>query len=845
MSVAASLRASIGQIAPDHALPQMPRLLDAGAMAPVLGRSLPPDAELTDVRIRQVSYEPNKSLLVQFDLIVGNDSHEAVVLADVDTDLAAWAVAPEHVALAGKVNGRTPARTPLAYDVELDALIQWVPLDLALPAFAEAPERLRELIEEAGVETVPADELPQRIGYKPRRRAVFRLGRHFVKMYGKESLFARSVHNLRAAASLSLRTPRCEAAIPGLRIEVQSLLEGRRPAGPAEAARDAGALLPVLHTAQLDGLRSAPPGYWLRNACGSARVLAAIAPRLEPRLEALLHELELRAEDAVLVPCHVDFFARQLVELDGQYGLVDFDRMSMAAPALDLATYASELVRRPADLPRAAAVLDVLCGAYGSRPPGISWYLTVVLLRRALNPFLHFVDGWPDQVEQRVSAAEAALEQRVLLGEARSESLRRDVAVRRDRPQLPVTRTSHALDQIPRDSALPQMPLLLDVNAMAPVLERSLGRNGSISAIRIGYVRYRPARILSVRYEVAIRHAIHDVVAVADAKADLAGRATKAEHLALAKKVEGRTPAERPLDHDPELDILVQWAPLDLALPAMAEPPAQLLALIEEAGVEARAAGELPTLVNFKPGQRGVLRFGDHFIKIYAEEKYFKRAVVGLQSATSLPYRTPRCEAIVPEFLLTVQSFVAGTRPRDPSEVAPDAGAFLGLLHAARFDGLVQAPPARRLKAAATSARLLAAIAPHLERRLQSLLRKLELEIPQDALIPCHGDFDARQMLALEDGFAVVDFDSMCCAHPALDLASYISALVTETNGLPHASATLDVLTDAYGRRPTGVAWYLCVVLLRKALIPFRDFKDDWPEEVERRVAAAEAAIAL
>lgn len=192
-----------------------------------------------------------------------------------------------------------------------------------------------------------------------------------------------------------------------------------------------------------------------------------------------------------------------------------------------------------------------------------------------------------------------------------------------------------------------------------------------------------------------------------------------------------------------------------------------------------------------------------------------------------------------------MQSFVAGTAPGDPVEVAPHAGAFLRVLHAAQLNGVIQAPPTRRLRAAAYSAQLLGAIVPHLEPRLRSLLRKLELEMPQDALVPCHGDFHARQMLELEGEFAVVDFDAMCYAQRALDVASYVSSLVKGASHLPRARATLDVLTEAYGRRPPGIAWYLCVVLLRRSSIPFRTFKEGWPERVERRVAAAEAALDL
>jgi hypothetical protein len=407
MSEATVARANVAEMAPDPGLPQLPRLLDPDAMRPALGRSLGRDVAST--RIAYVSYAPQARVVVQYEVTANGDTHDAVVLADAKADLAAWAVAPDHLALATKVGRRSPAEQPLAYDPEIDALIHWLPLDLALPALAEPPERLRGLMEEAGVETGPADASPRLIGYKPRRRAVFRLERHFVKAYGKESLFARSVRNLRAAASLPFPTARCEAVIPELRLEVQSLLQGRQADAPEDIAAEAGDLLAKLHASGLEGLRIAPPSYWIENAGGSARVVASVVPRLEPRLGKLLRLLEARMPDAALVPCHVDFFARQIMELDGEYGLVDFDRMSEAPPALDLATYVSELIEGP-DLADAAGVLDALCDAYGSRPPGVPWYLTVVLLRRARTPFGHFLPDWPDEIERRVAAAEAALE---------------------------------------------------------------------------------------------------------------------------------------------------------------------------------------------------------------------------------------------------------------------------------------------------------------------------------------------------------------------------------------------------------------------------------------------------
>jgi aminoglycoside phosphotransferase (APT) family kinase protein len=240
-----------------------------------------------------------------------------------------------------------------------------------------------------------------------------------------------------------------------------------------------------------------------------------------------------------------------------------------------------------------------------------------------------------------------------------------------------------------------------------------------------------------------------------------------------------------------------------------------------------------------------VLRFGDHYLKIYAEDDKFERAVAGMQAAAQLPVRSARCEATVPELRLTVQSFVQGDPPVGAREVAPEAGAFLAVLHAAEFDGVRTTPPSHRLHAVAATASLLASIVPELESRLHSLLARLEATMPEEPLVLSHGDFHARQMLGLDGDFGVIDFDASCLAPAALDLATYVTTVVRGVEDLPTGMATLDVLTDAYGSRPPGISWYLAAVLIRRASIPFRVFRSGWPEQVEARVAAAEAALEL
>jgi hypothetical protein len=121
---------------------------------------------------------------------------------------------------------------------------------------------------------------------------------------------------------------------------------------------------------------------------------------------------------------------------------------------------------------------------------------------------------------------------------------------------------------------------------MAPVLHRSLGPDAPFPDVRVHHVRYAPGRKLAVRYDVGLEGRQYDAVAMIAAREYLVRRAAKPEHVALARLVGRRSPAAMPLHYDVELEALVQWYPLDLELPALAEPPARLVAELEAAGVK-------------------------------------------------------------------------------------------------------------------------------------------------------------------------------------------------------------------------------------------------------------------
>ena len=399
----------------------------------------------------------------------------------------------------------------------------------------------------------------------------------------------------------------------------------------------------------------------------------------------------------------------------------------------------------------------------------------------------------------------------------------------------------------PPDVALPQMPRLLDPAEMAPVLQRSLGWDAPPPEVRIRYLRYKPRKDLVVHYGVTINDALYDAVAIIAARRDLSRWAAEPTYRRLAELVDGRAPAIEPLSYDPELDAMIQWLPLDIGLPALAQDPGQLRLRLQAADVHIPGSGEGAGLLAYKPRRRAVLRLDSHVIKIYAGEEEFANAVTGLEVSTRLrAMRVPDREAVIPEMRLTCQTLLSGRRP-DDHQATRAAGAELFTLHSSEAEGLRPFTPEGQLTAAAASAGSVVAVAPELEPRLKAMLRTLEATAPESGpLLPSHGDFHANQLLELDRELAVIDFDEMCAAPAALDFSSYIAHLVTGgTDDLDAAARALHGLVEGYGSRPRGVSWYIATSILRRSPFPFRFMEPEWPKRIESMVAAAEEALHL
>ena len=110
------------------------------------------------------------------------------------------------------------------------------------------------------------------------------------------------------------------------------------------------------------------------------------------------------------MPSHGDFNISQLLDVEGAIAVLDFDEACLAPRALDVTSYAANLVSgRPGDLARADAALASLLDGYGAPPHALHWYLAAALLRRAPSPFRLHKRNWLHRTEAIVAAAEAVL----------------------------------------------------------------------------------------------------------------------------------------------------------------------------------------------------------------------------------------------------------------------------------------------------------------------------------------------------------------------------------------------------------------------------------------------------
>jgi hypothetical protein len=368
-------------------------------------------AGVPGVRVHSVRYKPSDNVVVEYAVGAGSGWFTAVAYAAVQSDLETKLDRRRNRRLARRVDGKTPAAHPLTYLPEVSALVQWLPLDVRLPVLSLSGKKLARRLSDAGLTDV-APEPPTLLRYLPRRRAVLRIGPHIVKTYRDPQDFDEAQRGLRAATDLcNVRTPRYETTLPSDRSTVQGFVDGSVPSLRPSTSEAAGSLLADLHADAVLTLPQATPTDILAKSRTRADFTGHLLPELQGELDSLIAELAATVPtDLLALTSHGNFHAGQLLATPDGLVMVDVDRLCLAAPTYDLASYAAHVAfGQPGELELVMATLESLLTGYGKRPVGLEWFLANCLLRRLAVPFQHQDEHWPDAMACLIASARSSL----------------------------------------------------------------------------------------------------------------------------------------------------------------------------------------------------------------------------------------------------------------------------------------------------------------------------------------------------------------------------------------------------------------------------------------------------
>ncbi len=407
---------------------------------------------------------------------------------------------------------------------------------------------------------------------------------------------------------------------------------------------------------------------------------------------------------------------------------------------------------------------------------------------------------------------------------------------------------------IPADDQLPGASLLLDVARMRAHVQSSFRRAGQVSQLKIRYLEYVPHETLRVQYRAEIGTYRYDLSAQVGFGKPTAE--TLATCNALAKE---RSIGRIPVTKLPESDAYLTWYPIDLGLPMLARTDVEIADLLglDSAGPNVKMA--------WVPGQRAALRFPEALVKVYRDPVEAKSAAVALAliadhiPTARLLYRN------VEEGLVAQELLVGDTLSHDDAlPIVNDAVAAIRRLHdlnPTTLDPNSTIPTSDPSSLLATLKRPLNLVRfcrPDLADRIADAVGNLQTHLPTyDSSVLSHGDFNIGQLLRRPDGsLAVLDFDTLCLAPPAFDIASFAANVMSgRVEDFDDMTTIRDRLVEAYSETPespesldgldglAGLNWYLAAMLLRRLDRPVRRLKRDWNQRTEIILDSAERLL--
>jgi hypothetical protein len=294
-----------------------------------------------------------------------------------------------------------------------------------------------------------------------------------------------------------------------------------------------------------------------------------------------------------------------------------------------------------------------------------------------------------------------------------------------------------------------------------------------------------------------------------------------------------------------EPKALVEWYPVNRALPGLLVEPAHLRSRLSARGREV-GTSEQPALLVYKPERRAVLQWGDSILKTYVRGDDLAQAVDGLTlSSEILGLHAPRLLDQLPAARLTVQGMIQGDPLPSDRISRGHLGEAIARVHGSAILPARILSPRDHLRMARVTSRHVAFLLPDIATRLGHLLSTLESRLPPPrSVVPSHGDFNEDQALTTEDGIALLDFDHLCLADPAFDPATLAAYRLQGSDGdVVDAMQALEDVLLGYGRAPENLGWYLAVAAIRRLPFPFRFLATDWPHRVRQIVLSTSELV--
>jgi hypothetical protein len=394
---------------------------------------------------------------------------------------------------------------------------------------------------------------------------------------------------------------------------------------------------------------------------------------------------------------------------------------------------------------------------------------------------------------------------------------------------------------IPVDDQLQGASLLLDTERMGEHVQASFGGVEPLASLKIRYLEYVPHTSLRVQYRANIGTHKYDLTAQV-------GFAVSEDDMKSATKI----PAEGTGGADS--NAYLTWYPIDLGLPMLARSDAAIAELLglDSTGPTARMA--------WVPGQRAALRYPNAIVKVYRDPV---DAMAAASALTIVAGHIPTARLLHQnvDAGLVAQELLVGNAlsHNDAFPTIFEAVEVLSRLHAldaSTFDPNI-------LVRTSTSSNLLEVLQhptnlvrfcrPDLADRIDVVVDQLQRYLPHlPQLVVSHGDFNVGQLLRgsgttrdpANNLLSVLDFDTLCLAPPAFDVASYAANLMSgRPEDFADMMAARDRVLQVYPSNVDGMDWYLAAMMMRRLDRPVRRLKRDWFGRTDVILASAERCL--